>query len=162
MLPGGLACGTDLIELLEGLAALHPQHRVPGQVFLRLAADALEWCGATRAEPLPLEGLRERFLPEGVFRGRQNARLLCPPVTRTTGVAPRRPQVRRRSFMTGQVSSRHAAMAASSRSAACRAGTCTLHPIRCSSRSIPASVYRAPNRCHTRSAILVSVQHWTS
>jgi hypothetical protein len=45
-------------------------------VFLHLAADALEWCGASRAEPLPLEGLRERFLPEALFRGRQNAKLL--------------------------------------------------------------------------------------
>jgi hypothetical protein len=44
-------------------------------VFLHLAADALEWCGASRAEPLPLEGLRERFLPECAFRGRQNAKL---------------------------------------------------------------------------------------
>jgi hypothetical protein len=44
-------------------------------VFLDLAADALEWCGASRAEPLPLEGLRERFLPEAAFRGRQNAKL---------------------------------------------------------------------------------------
>jgi len=43
-------------------------------VFLHLAADALEWCGASRAEPLSLEGLRERFLPEASFRGRQNAK----------------------------------------------------------------------------------------
>ena len=39
-------------------------------MFLRLAADALDWCGASRADPLPLEGLRERFLPERTFRGR--------------------------------------------------------------------------------------------
>jgi hypothetical protein len=45
------------------------------QVFLRLAADALQWCGASRADPLLLEGLRERFLPECAFRGRQNAKL---------------------------------------------------------------------------------------
>jgi hypothetical protein len=44
-------------------------------VFLHLAADALEWCGASRSEPLPLEGLRKRFLPEATFRGRQNAKL---------------------------------------------------------------------------------------
>ena len=49
-------------------------------------------------------------------------------------------QVRRRPFMTGQVSSRQAAMASSSRSAARRAGTWTLQPIRCSSTSSPASV----------------------
>jgi hypothetical protein len=45
------------------------------EVFLHLAADALEWCGASRAEPLALEGLRERFLPGCGFRGRQNAKL---------------------------------------------------------------------------------------
>jgi hypothetical protein len=43
-------------------------------VFLHFAADALQWCGASRAEPLPLEGLRERFLPEASFRGWQNAK----------------------------------------------------------------------------------------
>jgi hypothetical protein len=44
-------------------------------VLLRLAADALAWCGASRAQPLPLEGLWERYLPECAFRGRQNAKL---------------------------------------------------------------------------------------
>ncbi len=44
-------------------------------MFLRLAADALEWCGADRTDPLSLEGLRERFLPEGTFGGRRNAKL---------------------------------------------------------------------------------------
>jgi hypothetical protein len=72
----GLARDADLSEVLSGLAALHPRNDTfPGEVFLHLAADALEWCGASRAEPLPLEGLRERFLPEADFRGRQNAKL---------------------------------------------------------------------------------------
>jgi len=31
--------------------------------------------GADSREPLPLEGLRERFLPECAFRGRQNSKL---------------------------------------------------------------------------------------
>jgi hypothetical protein len=72
----GLARDADIFEVLSGLAPLHPRNDTfPGEVFLRLAADALEWCGASRAEPLPLEGLRERFLPECAFRGRQNAKL---------------------------------------------------------------------------------------
>jgi hypothetical protein len=76
MLPGGLARDTGIFELPDGLAALHPRNDTfPGEVFPRLSADALEWCGAGPAGPLPLEGLRERFLPEGTFRGRQNARL---------------------------------------------------------------------------------------
>jgi hypothetical protein len=44
-------------------------------VFLHVAADALDWCRASRADPLPLEGLRERFLPECTFRGLQNKKL---------------------------------------------------------------------------------------
>jgi len=76
MLLDGLARDTDIFELLDGLASLHPRNDTfPGEVFLHLAADALQWCRASRAEPVPLEGLRERFLPECAFRGRQNAKL---------------------------------------------------------------------------------------
>jgi len=58
--------------MLPELAPLHPRDNTfPGEVFLHLAADALDWCGASRADPLTLEGLRERFLPECAFRGRQ-------------------------------------------------------------------------------------------
>jgi hypothetical protein len=72
----GLARDVDIFEMLSGLAPLHPRNDTfPGEVFLHLAADALQWCGASRAEPLPLEGLRERFLPECALRGRQNAKL---------------------------------------------------------------------------------------
>ena len=72
----GLARDADIFEVLSGLASLHPRNDTfPGEVFLHLAGDALEWCGASRAEPLPLEGLRERYLPECAFRGRQNAKL---------------------------------------------------------------------------------------
>ena len=75
MLLDGLARDTDIFELLDGLASLHPRNDTfPGEVFLHLAADALQWCRASRAEPVPLEGLRERFLPECAFRGRQNAK----------------------------------------------------------------------------------------
>jgi hypothetical protein len=61
----GLAHDVDVFELVSELVPLHPRDNTfPGEVFLRLAADALDWCGASRADPLPLEGLRERFLPE--------------------------------------------------------------------------------------------------
>jgi hypothetical protein len=70
-----LARDADTFEVLSGLAPLHPRNDTfPGEVFIHLAADALEWCGASRAGPLPLEGLRERFLAEASFRGRQNAK----------------------------------------------------------------------------------------
>ena len=68
----GLARDADVLELVSELAPLHPRDDTfPGEVFLRLTADALDWCRATRADPLPLEGLRERFLPERAFRGQQ-------------------------------------------------------------------------------------------
>jgi len=51
---------------------LHPRNNTcPREVFLHLAADALNWCGANRSDPLSLEGIRDRFLPEATFRGRQ-------------------------------------------------------------------------------------------
>jgi hypothetical protein len=76
ILLNGLARGADVVELLSELARLHPRDNTfPGEVFLRLAADALDWCGASRADPLALEGIRERFLPECTFRGRQNTKL---------------------------------------------------------------------------------------
>src|SRR5262249_12342201 len=72
----GLARDADIFELVSELASLHPRDNTfPGEVFLPLAADALNWCGVSRVDPLPLEGLRERFLPERTFRGRQNTML---------------------------------------------------------------------------------------
>jgi hypothetical protein len=72
----GLARDVDIFELVSELAPLHPRDNTfPGEVFLHVAADALNWCHASRADPLPLEGLRERFLPECTFRGRQNTKL---------------------------------------------------------------------------------------
>ena len=71
----GLARDADIFELVSELAPLHPRDNTfPGEVFLQLSADALEWCGVSRSDPLPLEGLRERFLPECTFRGRQNTK----------------------------------------------------------------------------------------
>ncbi len=73
ILLGGLARDAKISDLMRELAPLHPRDNTfPGEVFLRLAADALDWCGASRADPLALEGLREQFLPECAFRGRQN------------------------------------------------------------------------------------------
>ena len=72
----GMARDTGVAELAGELAALHPRHNTfPGEVLLQVAADALEWCGASRAEPLALEGMPERFLPECAFRGRENKKL---------------------------------------------------------------------------------------
>jgi hypothetical protein len=72
----GMARGADLADLLGEAVSLHPRNDTfPGEVFLGLAADALAWCGASRARPLPLEGLRETFLPEYAGRGRDRRKL---------------------------------------------------------------------------------------
>jgi hypothetical protein len=72
----GLARDSDVSELASELAPLHPRNDTfPGEVFLHLAADALDWCGASRAEPLALEGMPEQFLPGCSFRGRQSHKL---------------------------------------------------------------------------------------
>jgi hypothetical protein len=72
----GLARDVDIFELVSELTPLHPRDNTfPGEVFLRLAADTLEWRGASRAGPLSLEGLRARFLPECTFGGRRNKKV---------------------------------------------------------------------------------------
>jgi hypothetical protein len=71
-----LARDADIFELLSELAPLHPRDNTfPGEVFLHIAADALDWCEVSRADPLPLAGLRERFLPERTFRGREDKKV---------------------------------------------------------------------------------------
>ncbi len=76
MLLAGLSGDRDLPDVAAELAVLHPRNDTfPGEVFLRLAADALGWCGASRADPVPLEGMRERFLAGCSFRGRERSRL---------------------------------------------------------------------------------------
>ncbi len=73
ILLGGLARDSEAAQLAGELAPMHPRNSTfPGEVFLHVAADALDWCGASRADPLAVEGMRERFLPECALRGRQN------------------------------------------------------------------------------------------
>ena len=72
----GLADGADVHELAAFIADLHPKNNTfPGEVFMGLAADALEAAGATRHEPITYEGLRETYLPECEFRGRENRKI---------------------------------------------------------------------------------------
>ena len=76
ILLNGMARDTGVSGLAGELAPLHPRgNTFPGEVLLQVAADALEWCGASRADPLALEGMPERFLPECAFRGRENKKL---------------------------------------------------------------------------------------
>ena len=72
----GLARDADIFELVSELAPLHPRDNTfPGEVFLRVAADALEWCGASRADPLPLEGHASGSCPSAPSAAGKNKKL---------------------------------------------------------------------------------------
>jgi hypothetical protein len=76
ILIAGLARDADIFGIASELAALHPRNGTfPGEVFLRLGADALDRCEASRADPVALEGIADRFLPECTFRGRDKRKL---------------------------------------------------------------------------------------
>jgi len=67
----GVAQRPDANDLSREMARFRRPHDdiFPADVFLDLAADALDVAGVTRAEPLEYAGIRERFLPECEFRG---------------------------------------------------------------------------------------------
>ena len=61
----GIGSDADLADLRFELSPLHPKNNTfPGEVFLELAADAIEEAGASRQEPIEFEGIRENYLPE--------------------------------------------------------------------------------------------------
>jgi hypothetical protein len=63
----GLARGDDLGDVAARLAPLHPPHNTfPGELLLDVAADAIGVSGASRQAPLEFEGIRERYLPDGI------------------------------------------------------------------------------------------------
>ncbi len=69
----GLTAGEDaeVDSIMEQLAALHPRNNTfPAEVLLELAAEAIEESGASPADPIQYEGMRERHLPEYHFRGK--------------------------------------------------------------------------------------------
>jgi hypothetical protein len=64
-LPTGLRCRRWVSD----------RDRAPGEVFLRLGADALDWCRASQTNLVALEGIRERFLPECALHSRDKRKL---------------------------------------------------------------------------------------
>jgi hypothetical protein len=49
----GIAAGVDFADLARQLEVLHPKNATfPGEVFLELAADALEEVGISRDQPV--------------------------------------------------------------------------------------------------------------
>jgi hypothetical protein len=76
LLLAGLAAGTDIFDIIDAVDPLHPRHNTfPGEVYMGLAADALEVAGANREQPVPYDGLRTTHLPECQFRGGENRKI---------------------------------------------------------------------------------------
>jgi hypothetical protein len=72
VLDDGLAGGTDLDEISIGLHGLWDERSgFPGDVLLDLAAEAYLLVGSTRSEPLDLDMIDRRYLPE--WPARRNA-----------------------------------------------------------------------------------------
>ena len=67
----GITSGDDSSETLSKLAALHIRNNTfPAEELLELAAEAIDESGATQAEPIDSENIRERLLPEHPFSGK--------------------------------------------------------------------------------------------
>jgi hypothetical protein len=72
----GLARGDDANQLSSAIADLHVRHSTfPGEVFMELAADALDFAGTTRADAVGYRDLLSRHLPEVEFRGKEHRRI---------------------------------------------------------------------------------------
>jgi hypothetical protein len=71
-----VAAGEDIFDALDEIRSLHPKNNTfPGEAFIRLAADALDQGGASRASPFSEEGFVDRYLPECEFRARDNRKI---------------------------------------------------------------------------------------
>jgi hypothetical protein len=67
---GGLADGHDVFEVAAAVSDLHPRYNTfPGEVYMRLASDALDLAGVDRSDPIAYERLLEDYLSEFDFRG---------------------------------------------------------------------------------------------
>lgn len=72
----GLARGEGLFQLATAVEPLHPRHDTfPGEVFLRLAGEALQLAGVGADKPIGYEGLLDERLAEHRFRGREQGKI---------------------------------------------------------------------------------------
>lgn len=68
--------GGDIFDALDQIGPLHPKNNTfPGEVFTRLAADALNDGGVSRDGPISEEHIVEKYLAECRFRGRDNQKI---------------------------------------------------------------------------------------
>jgi hypothetical protein len=66
-----LTADQDLDVSMRRLTDLHPRNNTfPAEVLLELAAEAIGESGASPTGPIQYEGIRDRYLPEYVFRGK--------------------------------------------------------------------------------------------
>jgi hypothetical protein len=76
LLTEAVESGGDIFDALQEIRPLHPKNNTfPGEVFIRVAADALQLGGVSIDQPMPSEGLVDRYLPECQFRGRDNRKI---------------------------------------------------------------------------------------
>ena len=69
ILLGGLVREAGIFDLVSDMAPLHPRNNTfPGEVFLGLGADALDWCGAS-----PADRWSWREFGSGSFRSARSA-----------------------------------------------------------------------------------------
>jgi hypothetical protein len=69
----GLTADEDaqVDSIMVQLAALQPRNNTfPAEILLELAAEIIEESGASPADPITYEGMRDRHLPEYHFRGK--------------------------------------------------------------------------------------------
>jgi hypothetical protein len=67
----GLNADQDTDSIMDQLADLHPRNNTfPAEVLLELAAEAIEESGASAADPIQYQGMRDRHLPDYHFRGK--------------------------------------------------------------------------------------------
>lgn len=72
----GLAQGASPFDLAQAIGELHPPNNTfPGEVFMRLSADALQLAGTGQDDPICYEELLDKYLTECEFKGRQNGKI---------------------------------------------------------------------------------------
>lgn len=72
----GVVGAGDAHDMVREAWDLHPRYNTfPGEVYMRLAAEALHLCGAGVDGPIQYEGLLAQHLPECEFRGRDNQKI---------------------------------------------------------------------------------------
>lgn len=71
----GIARGVDANDLVVDLGDLHVRRNTfPGEVFMALAADALELAGVDRSRPIDEQTILSRYLSEIELRGKEQSR----------------------------------------------------------------------------------------